>query len=154
MALSGSGVSSRVTPDRVREQPRDERLPAGRAERGIAEGPVEDDALPGERVEVRGRAPAVSRGPEVEARVIVGDDQEQVRDDLPGRPARISLDPRGPMPGTQRQQARDEGEPEGEPPCGSWPKRIRYNDGCSGSSSQSFRTPAIRHVVGAGEALA
>ena len=74
----------------------------------------EHDPLAGEGVDVRGRSPGVPGGPEVQPRQVIGDDQEQVGSIL-ARQGPISLDSRGAMPGTQGQQARNEGEPDGQP---------------------------------------
>src|SRR5262249_14515895 len=63
---------------RMGQLARDQRLPARRAQRRVAVGPIEPDALPGECVKVWSGTVRIAGDPEVVPAVVVGDDQEQI----------------------------------------------------------------------------
>ena len=64
--------------DRVRKQPRDQRLPARRTKRRVAIRSLKENALASQCIEVGSRLPGITLDPECAAAMVVGDDDKQV----------------------------------------------------------------------------
>ena len=134
-------------PDGMRELPRDQRLPARRAEGRVAIRPPEEDPVPRQRVQVRRGAPRVALDPEGPPAVIVGDDQQQV-----GTFARLPVRV-GPGVRSVRQAYRDQGRGdrhENEPESAglsSSGSQGRVHQGYAQSAGVAPTSGAMRRIV-------
>ena len=78
IVLVGESRAELGDADGVGKLPRDQRLPAGRAERRVAVGPLEQNSLASQSVEVGSGPARIALDPKSPAGMVVGDDQEQV----------------------------------------------------------------------------